>query len=147
MSSTIYLDPKIWGPHYWFFLHTVAMTYPHHPNAVTKKKYYEFVQNLPLFIPVEEISKEFEKLIDVYPITPYLDNRDSFVRWMHFIHNKINEKLEKPKITLNDFYYNYYEEYKPKDIKFRDYYRWREKVVYTLIILGATGLIVYLYNK
>ena len=37
MSGTIYLDPKIWGPHYWFFLHTVAMTYPHHPNAVTKK--------------------------------------------------------------------------------------------------------------
>ena len=40
------------------------------------------------------ISKELEKLIDNYPITPYLDNRDSFVRWTHFIHNKINEKLE-----------------------------------------------------
>jgi hypothetical protein len=48
---TVYLDPKVWGPHYWFFLHTLAMTYPHHPNAVTKKKYYEFVQNLPLFLP------------------------------------------------------------------------------------------------
>ena len=90
MSTTIYLDPKIWGPHYWFFLHTLAMTYPHHPNTVTKKKYYEFIQNLPLFIPVEEISKEFEKLIDIYPITPYLDNRHSFTCWMHFIHNKIN---------------------------------------------------------
>ena len=32
------LDPKIWGPHYWFFLDTIAMTYPNHPNAVTKKK-------------------------------------------------------------------------------------------------------------
>ena len=59
-----YLDPEIWGPHYWFFLHTIAMTYPHHPNAVTKKKYYEFVQNLPLFIPVEQISKEFSLLLD-----------------------------------------------------------------------------------
>jgi hypothetical protein len=80
------------------------MTYPHHPNAVTKKKYYEFIQNLPLFLPVEEISGEFSKLIDKYPITPYLDNRDSFVRWMHFIHNKINEKLEKPQISLNEFF-------------------------------------------
>ena len=88
---TVYLDPKVWGPHYWFFLHTLAMTYPHHPNSVTKKKYYEFIQNLPLFLPVEEISGEFSKLIDKYPITPYLDNRDSFVRWMYFIHNKINE--------------------------------------------------------
>jgi hypothetical protein len=58
-----YLDPQIWGPHYWFFLHTLSMTYPNHPNTITKKKYYEFIQNLPLFIPVEGMSKEFEKMI------------------------------------------------------------------------------------
>ena len=40
MSSMLYLDPSVWGPHYWFFLHTISMTYPYHPNAVTKKKYY-----------------------------------------------------------------------------------------------------------
>ena len=58
-----YLDPKIWGPHYWFFIHTVAMTYPIRPNAVTKKKYYEFIQNLPLFIPIENISAMSVKII------------------------------------------------------------------------------------
>lgn len=147
MSSTIYLDPKIWGPHYWFFLHTVAMTYPHHPNAVTKKKYYEFIQNLPLFIPVEQISKEFEKLIDVYPITPYLDNRDSFTRWMHFIHNKINEKLEKPPITLNDFFVQYYNQYKSQNEKMAEYYKLREKLVYGGILVSILGAIYYLYDK
>ena len=141
------LDPNIWGPHFWFFLHTIVLSYPHRPNEVTKKKYYEFIQNLPLFIPVEEIGSDFLKLLDEYPITAYLDSRDSFVRWMHFIHNKINEKLEKPKITLNDFYFNYYEEYKPKDIKFKEYYKLKEKIIYTLVIIGATSLIVYLYNK
>ena len=70
--STVYLDPKIWGPHYWFFIHTVAMTYPIRPNAVTKKKYYEFIQNLPLFIPVENISGEFSKLIDKFHTLPQL---------------------------------------------------------------------------
>ena len=87
------LNPKIWGPHYWFFLDTVAMTYPNHPNAVTKKKYYEFVQNIPLFIPVENMASEFSKLLDKYPVVPYLDNRESFILWIWFIHNKINEKL------------------------------------------------------
>jgi hypothetical protein len=29
----------------------------------------------------------------------------------------------------------------------KDFYRWREKIIYTLIVLSATGLIVYLYNK
>jgi len=147
MSSTVYLDPKIWGPHYWFFLHTVAMTYPHHPNAVTKKKYYEFIQNLPIFIPVEAISKEFEKMIDLYPITPYLDNRDSFIRWTHFIHNKINEKLEKPQISLNDFFIQYYNEYKSQNEKLSEYYRLREKLVYGGILALILGSIYYLYDK
>ena len=147
MSSTVYLDPKIWGPHYWFFLHTVAMTYPHHPNAVTKKKYYEFIQNLPIFIPVEAISKEFEKFIDLYPITPYLDNRDSFVRWMHFAHNKINEKLEKPQITLNEFFVQYYNEYKSQNEKLAEFYKLKEKLIYGGILGLLLGAIYYLYDK
>ena len=101
------LDPTVWGPHYWFFLHTIAMSYPIHPNAVTKKKYYDFVQNIPMFLPVEEIATHFSKLLNEYPIQPYLDNRESFIKWFWFIHNKINEKLEKPIISLKDFYIQY----------------------------------------
>ena len=141
------LDPTVWGPHYWFFLHTIAMTYPNRPNDVTKRKYYELIQNLPIFIPVEAMGSECSKLLDQYPVMPYLDSRDSFIRWLHFIHNKINEKLEKPKISLNDFYIKYYEEYKPKDIKMKEYYRWREKIIYILVLLGVTGATMYLYNK
>ena len=144
---TVYLDPKVWGPHYWFFLNTVAMTYPHHPNTVTKKKYYEFIQNLPLFLPVQEISSEFSKLIDKYPITPYLDNRDSFIRLTHFIHNKINQKLEKPQISLNEFYVKYYDEYKSDNVKAGEYYKLKEKLVYSLIIVTIVGSIFYLYDK
>ena len=142
-----YLDPKIWGPHYWFFIHTVAMTYPIRPNAVTKKKYYEFIQNLPLFIPVESMSGEFSKLIDKYPVTPYLDNRESLIRWTHFIHNKINQKLEKPQISLSDFYIKYYEEYKSQNIKLVEYYKLREKAIFCGIVLTISGTIYYLYDK
>jgi len=142
-----YLDPKIWGPHYWFFIHTVAMTYPVRPNAVTKKKYYEFIQNLPLFIPVENISGEFSKLIDKYPVTPYLDNRESLIRWTHFIHNKINQKLEKPQISLSEFYIKYYEEYKSQNVKMVEYYKFREKIIFCGIILTIAGTIYYLYDK
>ena len=146
-SLNTQLDPNVWGPHFWFVLHTLSMSYPHHPNSVTKKKYYELIQNLPVFIPVETIGSNFSKLLDEYPIKAYLDSRESFIKWMHFIHNKVNEKLEKPKITLNDFYLQYYEQYKPKDVKFKEHYKWRKNIIYTLIILFAIGLIVYLYNK
>ena len=141
------LDPNVWGPWYWGFLHTIAMSYPHHPNDVTKKKYYELIQNLPLFIPIETIGTDFSKLLDQYPITSYLDSRESFIRWMHFIHNKINHRLEKPKITLNEFYMQYYDKYKPKDIKMKEHYRWKEKIIYILVIFFSSILIAFLYNK
>ena len=123
------------------------MSYPNWPNAVTKKKYYEFIQNLPLFIPVESMSTEFSKLIDKYPVMPYLDNRDSFIRWVWFIHNKLNEKLEKPQISLNEFYLEYYEAYKPKNLKLFEQYRLREKIVYATILSSSLGIIYYLYDK
>jgi len=141
------LDPSVWGPHMWFFLHTIAMSYPLRPNSVTKKKYYEFIQNLPMFIPVEHMSGEFTKLLNEYPIQPYLDKRESFIRWIWFIHNKINQKLEKPQITLNEFYVKYYEEYKSKNIKLTEYYKLRSKFIYAFIILVVIGIIYYLYDK
>jgi len=145
--SSVYLDPKIWGPHYWFFIHTVAMTYPIRPNAITKKKYYEFIQNLPIFIPIENMSGEFSKLLDKYPVTPYLDNRESLIRWTHFIHNKINQKLEKPQISLSEFYVKYYEEYKSQNIKMVEYYKLREKAIFCVIISIIIGSIYYFYDK
>jgi hypothetical protein len=141
------LDPKVWGPHYWFMLHTIVMSYPNYPNTVTKKKYYDFIQNIPMFLPIESIATDFSKLLDMYPVTPYLDSKDSFIRWMHFIHNKINEKLEKPKISLNQFYIDYYEAYKPKDVKTREYIRMRGKIIYCVMLILILGLSYYLYNK
>ena len=141
------LNPEIWGPHYWFMLHTVAINYPKYPNAVTKKKYYDFISNIPIFIPVEEIASAFSKILYVYPIAPYLDSKESFIKWMHFIHNKINETLHKPKISLQDFYINYYEAYKPKEIKYKESNKWKEKLIYTIFIVSIVCLGLYLYNK
>jgi hypothetical protein len=95
-------EPQIWGPHYWFFLFTVALSYPKTPNTVTKRKYYDLINNFPLFIPDESIGNKFSHLIDKYPVSPYLDNRDSFVKWVNFIHNKINAQLGKDEVTLAD---------------------------------------------
>lgn len=141
------LDPTVWGPHYWFFIHTIALSYPLRPNAVTKKKYYDFIQNLPLFLPNELMATHFEKLLDQYPVTPYLDTRESFIRWTHHIHNKINELLEKKKISLAEFYEQYYDNYKPKEVKFKEYYKIRAKVIYLVIVVLFIAAIVYFYNK
>ena len=52
------LDPEIWGPKYWFVLMTISLNYPLYPNEISKKKYYDLIQNIPLLIPVKDISKD-----------------------------------------------------------------------------------------
>ena len=141
------LNPEVWGPHYWFVLHTIALTYPDHPNDVTKKKYYDFLQNVPLFLPIKEIGNGFSKMLDKYPVTPYLDSRESFIKWVHFIHNKINVALEKPELTMDEAMIKYYELYKPKAVKEAEERKRREKYAFAVIVTVVLILGGYLYSK
>ena len=100
-----------------------------------------------MFIPIENIATYFSQLLDQYPVSPYLDSRDAFIRWMHFIHNKINQRLEKPSISLSKFYEYYYEQYKPNDLKMREYYRMKNKIIYFVMVAIFIGVIVHFYNK
>ena len=138
-------DANIWGPHYWFFLHTVAESYPIYPNDVTKRKYYDLIQNMPLFIPDSDIGDNFSRLIDKYPVSPYLDNRDSFVRWVHFIHNKINIKLGKQELSLPMSLEKYRAEYKPKPIYLSEKINMRKHYIHAVLILVLL-ILIYVYH-
>ena len=74
------LNAEVWGPHYWHFLHTVAFSYPEFPNEVSKRKYYDLIMNFSLFIPDVKMGDKFSEYLDKYPVTPYLDSRESFMR-------------------------------------------------------------------
>lgn len=139
-------DSEIWGPHYWFFLHTVAESYPMYPNAVTKRKYYDLIQNMPIFIPDSEMGDKFSKMLDKYPVTPYLDNRDSFVRWVHFIHNKININIGKTEISLPDALEKYRSEYVVKPIIFAQKINMKRHYIHATLILTFLFLIYYFYK-
>jgi len=128
-------DPTVWGPHYWFFLHTIAQTYPETPNSVTKRKYYDFIQNMPLFIPNADHGNRFSQMLDKYPITPYLDSKESFVLWMHFVHNKYNVLLGKEEISLFEALDRYNAEYKPKVVYLSEQYGLRKRDIYIGFIL------------
>ena len=136
------LDPKIWGPRYWFTLHTIALGFPRVPNDVTKKKYYEFIQNIPLFIPIDDIGNTFSRMLDKYPVTPYLDSRESFMKWVHFIHNKMNVATGQPSISMEAAMSSYYDNYKPKAVINKEQHIRREKVVF---ISSAVAIILLAY--
>ena len=141
------LDPKIWGPHYWFVLHTIALNYPLHPNETSKKKYYDFIQNLPIFLPISNMGNSFSMLLDKYPVTPYLDSRESFIKWMYYIHNRVNISLGIPEKTLEETLQEYYKQYEPQEVRLKNKLIKREKYVYTTLVVALVIVSVALYRK
>ena len=141
------LDPNIWGPSYWFFLMTIAVSYPKKANSVLKKKYYDFIMNLPLFIPDDKMGNKFSRLLDKYPVEPYLDTRESFIKWVHFIHNKINAQLGKQEISYVEAINDYYSAYKPKEIIYKEQLKQRRIFYYSAVLIILIIIAIILYKK
>ena len=141
------LNPEVWGPHYWFVLHTAALTYPLNPNEITKKKYYNLIYDMPLFIPHTESAKNFSELIEKYPLKPYLDSRASLNKWIHFIHNKINHITNKPEINILNASNVYNDLYKPISHQLLQEQKWREYISYISIISVLIISGVFLYKQ
>lgn len=138
-------DPTIWGPHYWFFLMTLALSYPETANSVTKRKYYDFIINLPLFIPNHEIGNRFSELLDKYPVSPYLDNKESFIKWVHFIHNKVNVSIGKEEISYQTAINNYLDEYVPKPLYLYEKMKINKYYIFIFFIIVCLLFIYYYY--
>ena len=87
------LNPYVWLPYFKIILQTIAVQYPKKPNEVTKKKYYEFISNIPVFFPMKPLGKTFHIMLDKYPVQPYLTSRASFMKWVFFVKKKIYKKI------------------------------------------------------
>lgn len=139
------LDPEIWMPNLWFFLRTMAHTYPDTPNKIIQRKYYDFIQNLPLFIPHTEWRKTFSNTLDSFPVTPYLANRDSFFFWIHYVQNRIHRLLGKEEHTLLQHMDHYYKEYLPKEIIISRKLGIQKKYIIMAFIFLCIGFITTTY--
>jgi hypothetical protein len=136
-------DAKILGPHYWFFMTTVATTFPDFPNDISKRKYYDFYMNLPMFIPDPEMANKFSTMLDKYPITPYLKSKDSLIRWINFIHNKYNEMLGKPTLSIDEAMSAYLDNYVPKPVHLHRILKVRRYYLHVAFILICLAIIYY----
>jgi hypothetical protein len=136
------LDPAIWGPHYWFFLHTLAFCYPIKPSDPIKKRYYELLQNFDLYIPHPQVASYYRYLLHIYPLKPYLDKKEDLVKWVWHLHNKVNDKMEKKRVTLEEFYESYHKKYAtpPEEAAKLRY------VKYALLALSLAVCLYFVYS-
>ena len=51
------MDPEIWGPSAWIFLHTITLNYPNNPTIYDKQNYKNFLLIYIIFCLVNGVQK------------------------------------------------------------------------------------------
>jgi len=124
------LQPNIWGPCGWKFIHYVSFGYPNNPTLNDKNFYKNFYYSLKDVLPCDKCKINYKKNIMEHPIDPHLENKDSLVKWVIDIHNKVNKETGKKEFNYEEaiaLYTNQEEEKPILDYCF--------KIVVLLIIL------------
>lgn len=94
-------NQRIWGPHLWFFLHTVSFTYPINPTQADKENTKQFFLALRHVIPCSVCKKNYKRHLKESDIDNYLINRKSLVHWVIDLHNLVNTETGKSAISYN----------------------------------------------
>ena len=128
------MDPEVWGPQYWFFLHSAAYSYPRNPTAIQRKIFYRLMHHFSEYIPHADSANLYRKLLDANPVAPYLDTKEDLMRWTNLMHNKVNEVLRKPLVPFNDFRKKF-ENPQPVNRRNPDETKWFLLVMIVLVVL------------
>jgi hypothetical protein len=94
--------PDVWGPHGWKFIHFVALGYPDNPSEETKKHYQQFFESIQFILPCQSCATHYQKNIQRVPISEYLKDRDTLMRWTIDLHNEVNKQQQKPTLSYEE---------------------------------------------
>src|SRR4051812_10795139 len=96
------IDPKIWGPSSWKFMHYITIGYPENPNQQIKKSIYDFFISLKDLLPCQKCRYNFDYHLQRHPLTnDILSSRNKLINWLIDIHNDINISTDKPVLTYD----------------------------------------------
>lgn len=93
--------PSVWGPHFWYVIHTYSDTYPEQPNVVDVEVASQFIKILPFLLPCNECAKHAFDYIkpfveDEQMLKNIVKNKESLSSFFHNFHNTVNIRTGKP---------------------------------------------------
>lgn len=94
------MNQNIWGPNFWFCLHTITFNYPLEPKSEDKLNYYNFFFNLGKVLPCSYCRKNYQRNFKEMPIR--LNSRKELVCWLIDFHNEVNGKEGKRQYTYSE---------------------------------------------
>ncbi len=101
------MNPNVWGPPAWDFLHTITFNYPYRPTPKEKMKAIIFFETLEDMLPCHSCRKHYQENLAKYPVRNAVSDRDTLVKWLIHIHNQVNRLLGKriyhPHTVINQF--------------------------------------------
>lgn len=92
------MDPRVWGPPAWTFLHSVTLAYPDNPTVTDKENYKNFFNNLQPVLPCLKCSNNYLTHIQEDPVENHLTDKETLVKWLIEMHNKVNRLYDKPEV-------------------------------------------------
>jgi Erv1 / Alr family len=90
------IDPKVWGPHLWKFMHMMAYSYPENPNVQVRASGRQFFYTLRHLIPCETCQKHFNDLISKK--SPQVDSKQQMQEYVLWLHNQVNSDINPQSI-------------------------------------------------
>lgn len=145
------MDNKIWGPNFWFTLHTVTLGYPDNPTYVDKRRFNDFFVSVQYILPCPKCREHYSNHLSNFPISVSLDNKESLVKWLFNLHNQVNISLNKPIMEYSAFKEKYRKIYNPTIIeKIEDPktdFKNAKIIIFLIVFFGITGFVYYKYYK
>jgi len=100
------IDPNLWGPSLWTFLHYLSLSYPENPTTDEQELIYDYLASLQKIIPCEKCRKNFNGHLESMEVE-VLQCRDNLVRWLFNVHNLVNTDTGKPQYLYDEFIKKY----------------------------------------
>lgn len=135
------MDPKIWGPPGWIFLHFITFGYPDNPTEEDKQNYKNFFINIKNVLPCQKCRDNYEDHLKKYPLNDQiLSNKTQFIKWFIDIHNEVNKITNDKKIEYKDMMVEYFKGDKKKN----NYYNY--SLIFVSVLFFVFFILYYLYS-
>ena len=103
------MEPNIWGPPAWLFLHSITFQYPETPTFADKENFRTFFEKIQYVLPCPTCREHYTQNINSNPIR--LNSRKELIEWLIDIHNEVNQKNGKRVLQYEEVYKKYNEIY------------------------------------
>lgn len=99
-------SPEVWGPGFWFSLHNGALKYPDAPAPLWKERMKNFILGIPVMLPCEKCSHHAYAYIEsqYQNLDEIVKNKQNLFTFFCNFHNIVNERLNKPSISITEAY-------------------------------------------